>query len=108
MLDHHRPSVRIDASNAQVRLADGDALVGAGQTARPAQPDGRFRVLVTEPETISEADEPWPDDGFVRFGAAAQGWVLLETVPLGYELWRQLNNFPPRYTGPENGAGEGA
>lgn len=66
-----------------------------------AQGDGRFRVLVREepdPET------PWPSDGFVRFGATAQGWVLLETVPLGYELWRQLNNFPPRYTGPPSDA----
>lgn len=72
-----------------------------------AQPDGRFRVLVTEPDEadIAEADHPWPDDGFVRFGAAAQGWVLLETVPLGYELWRQLNNFPPRYTGPDGTPG---
>ncbi|MEM8636960.1 MAG: RND transporter, partial [Pseudomonadota bacterium] len=24
-----------------------------------------------------------------------RAWVLLETVPVGYELWRQLNNFPP-------------
>ena len=62
-----------------------------------AQPDGRFRVLVREAE---DAETSWPDDDFVRFGATAQGWVLLETVPLGYELWRQLNNFPPRYTGP--------
>lgn len=72
-----------------------------------AQPDGRFRVLVTEPNDadIAQNDHPWPDDGFVRFGAAAQGWVLLETVPLGYELWRQLNNFPPRYTGPDGTPG---
>lgn len=60
-----------------------------------AQPDGQFRVLVSEDP---DAEEPWPDDSFVRFGATARGWVLLETVPLGYELWRQLNNFPPRFT----------
>jgi len=24
-----------------------------------------------------------------------QAWVLLETVPVGFEIWRQLNNFPP-------------
>lgn len=59
-----------------------------------AQADGRFRVLVVEPEGT---DEPWPDDSFVRFGAEARGWVLLEKVRLGFELWRQLNNFPPRY-----------
>ncbi|MEO0346827.1 MAG: HlyD family efflux transporter periplasmic adaptor subunit [Pseudomonadota bacterium] len=59
-----------------------------------AQASGRFRVLVVEDKL--EGDVPWPDDRFVRFGASARGWVLLETVPVGYEVWRQLNNFPPR------------
>lgn len=58
-----------------------------------AQPNGQFRVLVAEDP---EAEQPWPDGHFVRFGANVRGWVLLDTVPLGYELWRQLNNFPPR------------
>mgnify|MGYP001033083793 CR=1 FL=1 len=57
-----------------------------------AQPDGRFRVLVVEDE---QADTAWPEERFVRFGAKARGWVLLGTVSVGYELWRQLNNFPP-------------
>jgi len=56
-----------------------------------ASMDGRFRILVTEdPDDAT----PWPDRRFVRFGATARGWVLLETVQVGYELWRQLNNFP--------------
>ena len=59
-----------------------------------AQASGRFRVLVVEDKV--DGDVPWPDDRFVRFGASARGWVLLETVPVGYEVWRQLNNFPPR------------
>jgi len=37
------------------------------------------------------------DDRFLRFGAQVNGWVLLDTVSIGFELWRQLNNFPPRY-----------
>lgn len=53
-------------------------------------PNNKFRILVTEPE-----GEPWPDVRYLRFGARANGWVLLETVPLGYELWRQMNAFPP-------------
>jgi multidrug efflux pump subunit AcrA (membrane-fusion protein) len=55
---------------------------------------GRFRVLVSE-----DTDDPhrWPDQDFVRFGSNARGWILLETVPVGYELWRQLNNFPPNF-----------
>lgn len=54
-------------------------------------PDGRFRLLVVpDPE-----DEPWPEERFLRQGARANGWVLLDTVSLGYEIWRQLNAFPP-------------
>lgn len=72
-----------------------------------ARPDGRFRVVVVEPEEVEAPDEPWPSEDYVRFGASARGWVLLETVPLGFELWRQLNNFPPVL--PEEGqAGQGS
>lgn len=55
-------------------------------------PNGRFRLLVTQ-----DPNEPWPDQHFLRFGAKSRGWVLLNTVPLGYEIWRQLNNFPPEF-----------
>lgn len=57
-----------------------------------AQVDGRFRVLIAEDRSEVGA---WPEERYVRFGAAVQAWVLLETVPVGYEIWRQLNNFPP-------------
>jgi len=59
-----------------------------------AQTSGRFRVLVVEDK--SDPNE-WPDQRFVRFGSKARGWVLLEQVPIGYEIWRQLNNFPPNF-----------
>jgi RND family efflux transporter MFP subunit len=75
------PSVAVGTFQGKVEAVDPSA-----------QPDGRFRVLVTEDET---AETPWPDQRFVRFGAKARGWVLLGTVSVGYELWRQLNNFPP-------------
>ena len=52
---------------------------------------GRFRVMVV-PDPAAPA---WPDGAALRQGLAAQGWVLLRTVPLGYDLWRQLNNLPP-------------
>jgi len=57
-----------------------------------AQVNGRFRVLIAEDKTELNR---WPEERYVRFGAAVQAWVLLETVPVGYEIWRQLNNFPP-------------
>jgi len=56
-----------------------------------AQPDGRFRVWVRE----DKDDIGWPDERFVRMGSRVKGWILLEEVSLGYEMWRQLNNFPP-------------
>lgn len=52
---------------------------------------GKFRVLV-EPDPN---DEPWPEARFLRQGVRANGWVLLDNVSLGWELWRQFNGFPP-------------
>ncbi|MFT7670521.1 MAG: adhesin transport system membrane fusion protein [Planctomycetota bacterium] len=53
--------------------------------------DGRFRVLVVpDPD-----DAPWPEKPYLRQGGRANGWLLLDTVKLGYEFWRQLNAFPP-------------
>ncbi|MBW3468221.1 HlyD family secretion protein [Arthrospiribacter ruber] len=56
-----------------------------------AGPDGRYRMLVVEdPE-----DKPWPEA--LRIGSGADGIALLNDVPLWYEIWRQLNGFPPDY-----------
>lgn len=68
-----------------------------------AQPDGRFRVLIAE---HPDARDAWPEERYVRFGAQVRAWVLLETVPVGFELWRQLNNFPPQL--PQSGSGSGS
>lgn len=52
---------------------------------------GKFRVVVVpDPE-----DRAWPDAEYLRQGIRVNGWVLLNNVPLGQELWRQLNGFPP-------------
>ncbi len=55
---------------------------------------GDFRVVVVPDE---EGDEAWPSSRFLRQGVRAKGWVLLEEVSVGFEVWRQLNGFPPRY-----------
>ncbi len=55
---------------------------------------GNFRVVVTPDEDI-RGERDWPDDRYLRQGVRANGWVLLKQVPLGYEIWRQLNGFPP-------------
>jgi hypothetical protein len=59
-----------------------------------AQSDGRFRILVGE---VKDGEQGWPAASYLRYGSKARGWVLLEQVAVGYELWRQLNNFPPDY-----------
>ncbi len=55
---------------------------------------GNFKLLVTV-DNHFEGEEGWPDDRYLRQGVRANGWVLLKQVPLGYEIWRQLNGFPP-------------
>ncbi len=51
---------------------------------------GKFRLLVKQ-----EREDPWPSERFLRQGVRANGWVMLSRVTLGYEIWRQLNGFPP-------------
>ena len=55
---------------------------------------GRFRVLVV-PATPEYSS--WPSNRFLRQGATATGWILLDKVSIGYELWRQLMGFPPQF-----------
>jgi multidrug resistance efflux pump len=52
---------------------------------------GKFRVLV-RPDS---SDRAWPEQRFLRQGVRANGWVLLNEVPLWYEFWRRINGFPP-------------
>jgi multidrug resistance efflux pump len=55
---------------------------------------GNFRIVVV-PDNHFDREDGWPDNRYLRQGVRANGWVLLKQVPLGYEIWRQLNGFPP-------------
>ncbi|MCH9699640.1 MAG: secretion protein HlyD, partial [Gammaproteobacteria bacterium] len=55
---------------------------------------GKFRVLIIP----DERDHPWPSARYLRQGGAVKSWILLQQVSLGYEIWRQLNGFPPMLT----------
>ena len=55
---------------------------------------GHFRVVVLPDLDAPPADQ-WPAAQYLRQGVRANGWVLLDQVRLGYELWRQFNGFPP-------------
>ncbi|MBC7536949.1 MAG: HlyD family efflux transporter periplasmic adaptor subunit, partial [Ferruginibacter sp.] len=56
--------------------------------------NGKFRVLVAE----DPADKKWPTQ--LKMGGGANGIALLKDVPLYYELWRNINGFPPDYYKP--------
>lgn len=51
---------------------------------------GNFRIIV-----IPENPQDWPDAAYLRQGVRANSWVLLGDVPLGFEIWRKFNGFPP-------------
>lgn len=59
-----------------------------------ASPNKLFRLLVQQDP---DAPRPWPGQPYVRLGTKVRGWVLMDTVSVGYELWRQLNGFPLNY-----------
>ncbi len=58
--------------------------------------NSRFRVLVKPDYAAIKAgrDQPWPSSNFLRPGGQVTGWIMLDTVSLGWELWRQFNGFP--------------
>jgi multidrug resistance efflux pump len=58
--------------------------------------NGLFRVLVIE----DESSKPWPPE--LKMGTGAMGIALLKDVPIWYELWRNINGFPPDYYRKEN------
>lgn len=85
------PSVAVGTFGGKVLLVD---ATDNGQ--------GKFRVLI-EPDP---ADESWPSARWLRQGVRTNGWVLLNQVKLGFELWRQFNGFPPVVSMAEPGKAE--
>ncbi len=65
---------------------------------------GVFKIMVGPLQSGKDGDtaqpdqnrpeNTWPGSRYLRQGVRANGWVILKTVPLGYEIWRQLNGFP--------------
>jgi len=56
--------------------------------------NGKYRILLAPDET----DHEWPEA--IRVGSGARTFALLEDVPIWFELWRQINSFPPNYYQP--------
>ena len=57
--------------------------------------DGKYRILITP----DPAEGKWPAQ--LRVGSQAYGWVMLNDVPIWYEIWRQLNGFPAKMPDPD-------
>jgi len=53
--------------------------------------NGKFRVLVGE----TKDHERWPAQ--LKQGGGAIGYALLKDVPIWYEIWRNINGFPPDF-----------
>ena len=53
--------------------------------------NGKFRILVAE----NTAERKWPDA--LKVGGGARGMALLKDVTIIYELWRNMNGFPPDF-----------
>lgn len=51
-----------------------------------------FRIWV-RPDPAQPA---WPSEARLRIDSKVSGWIMLDDVPLYYEVWRQLNAFPAR------------
>lgn len=50
---------------------------------------GQFKIFVKQ-----SGKRDWPSPDVLRMGTKVHGWVLLNNVSLGYELWRRYNGFP--------------
>lgn len=53
--------------------------------------NGMYRVLAVP----SDKKKPWPKG--IRVGGGAKSYALLNDVPIWYEMWRNINGFPPEY-----------
>lgn len=53
--------------------------------------NGNYRLLISP----KEIDKQWPKE--LRVGIGVQAFILLNDVPLWYEIWRQLNGFPAKF-----------
>ncbi len=52
---------------------------------------GEYRLLIVP--KVGKGEQTWPKQ--LRMGSGVIGWVMLDDVPVWYEIWRQLNAFPP-------------
>ena len=79
------PSVMVGTFGGEIRVVDYASSKG-----------GKYRVLVVPDPN----EEPWPNPERLRMGSGVQGWAMLDEVRVWFEIWRQLNSFPPSLSVP--------
>jgi membrane fusion protein, adhesin transport system len=84
------PSVAVGTFGGEVKFVDPVSIDGKGRVRLLIQPDP------SEPE--------WPNARHLRQNVRAKGWVLLDRVSTGWELWRRLNGFPATISGEPSAA----
>lgn len=53
--------------------------------------NGFYRILISP----HPKEKDWPEN--LRVGTGTNTFILLNNVPIWYEIWRQLNGFPPDF-----------
>ena len=114
------PSAAIGTFGGKIAFVDrfddgsGDYRVMVLPDERPLEePEGPaidwLRKLITY-DAVSQAANPhaWPSEPWLRQGVRARGWIVLDRVSLGFEIWRQLNGFPPSIERNKSAANGGA
>jgi adhesin transport system membrane fusion protein len=114
------PSAAIGTFGGKVAFVDrfddgsGDYRVMVLPDERPLEePEGPaidwLRKIITY-DAVSQAANPhaWPSESWLRQGVRARGWIVLDRVSLGFEIWRQLNGFPPSIERNKSAANSGA
>ena len=114
------PSAAIGTFGGKIAFVDrfddgsGDYRVMVLPDERPLEePEGPaidwLRKIITY-DAVSQAANPhaWPSEPWLRQGVRARGWIVLDRVSLGFEIWRQLNGFPPSIERNKSAANGGA
>ena len=90
-------------SSAELNLEDAGALVSLKSDATgkplvvPGDANASYLYLKMigaegiEGESMPMGDDILPDDELAK----VSGWIMLDVVSLGFELWRQFNGFAP-------------
>lgn len=76
------PSVAVGTFAGKVAVID-----------RVSSNNGKYRLLIRPTYPLPIKDDPWPNQ--LRLGSGVFGRIILRSVPVWYEIWRQLNGFPP-------------